>query len=47
LIAIILHISNNKKVMGNFTNSKFSNIMGFGALLVMTVAAFALIYLQF
>ena len=47
LIAIILHISNNKKVMGNFTNSKLSNIMGFGALLLMTVAAIALLYLQF
>lgn len=47
LIAIILHISNNKKIMGNFTNSMFSNIMGFGALVVMTVAAIALLYLQF
>ena len=47
LIAIILHIANNKKIMGNFTNSMFSNIMGFGALVVMTVAAIALLYLQF
>jgi len=47
LIAIILHISNNKKVMGNFTNSRFSNIMGFAALLLMTVAAAALLYFQF
>jgi NRAMP (natural resistance-associated macrophage protein)-like metal ion transporter len=47
LIAIILHISNNKKVMGDFTNSKFSNILGFAALLLMTVAACALLYLQF
>ena len=47
LIAIILHISNNKKVMGNFTNSRFSNILGFSALILMTVAALALLYLQF
>ena len=47
LIAIILHISNNKKVMGNFTNSRFSNFLGFSALIIMTVAAIALLYLQF
>jgi NRAMP (natural resistance-associated macrophage protein)-like metal ion transporter len=47
LIAIILHISNNKKVMGNFTNSRFSNVLGFSALILMTVAAVALLYLQF
>ena len=47
LIAIILHISNNKKVMGNYTNSRFSNVLGFSALILMTVAALALLYLQF
>lgn len=47
LIAIILHICNNKKVMGEFTNSTKSNILGFSALLIMTVAAVALLYLQF
>jgi NRAMP (natural resistance-associated macrophage protein)-like metal ion transporter len=46
LIAIILHISNNKKVMGRFTNSRISNILGFAALLIMTAAAVVLIYLQ-
>ncbi len=46
LIAIILHISNNKKVMGKFTNSRTSNILGFTTLLIMTVAAVTLIYLQ-
>lgn len=46
LIAIILHISNNKKVMGKFTNSRISNILGFAALLIMTAAALTLIYLQ-
>jgi NRAMP (natural resistance-associated macrophage protein)-like metal ion transporter len=47
LIAIILHICNNKKVMGKFTNSTRSNILGFSALIIMTVAAVALLYLQF
>jgi len=28
LIVLILHISNNKKVMGKFTNGKWSNILG-------------------
>ena len=47
LIGIILHISNNKKIMGEFTNSLLSNILGFAALIIMTTAALALIYLQF
>jgi NRAMP (natural resistance-associated macrophage protein)-like metal ion transporter len=46
LIAIILHISNNKKVMGRFTNSRTTNILGFAALLIMTAAAGTLVYLQ-
>ena len=46
LIAIILHIANNKEVMGNFTNNKFSNFMGFTALILMSIAALTLIYLQ-
>ncbi len=47
LIAIILHISNNKKIMGEFTNGKITNIFGGLAFVIMTVAALALIYLQF
>jgi NRAMP (natural resistance-associated macrophage protein)-like metal ion transporter len=46
LIAIILHISNNKKIMGEFVNGKISNILGFTALIIMTAAALALLYLQ-
>jgi len=46
LIAIILHISNNKKVMGEFTNSKKTNILGIASLVIMTAAAVTLIYLQ-
>lgn len=47
LIAIILHISNNKKIMGEFVNSRVTNILGFTALIIMTAAAGTLIYLQF
>jgi NRAMP (natural resistance-associated macrophage protein)-like metal ion transporter len=47
LILIILHISNNKKVMGKFTNGKWSNILGIITLLLMTAAVALLIYFQF
>jgi NRAMP (natural resistance-associated macrophage protein)-like metal ion transporter len=47
LIAIILHISNNKSVMGEYTNSLKANIFGFAALFIMTVASLTLLYLQF
>ena len=46
LIAIILHISNNKKIMGKYTNGKTSNILGFAALILMTAAAVILVYMQ-
>ena len=47
LIAIILHIGNNKKVMKEHTNSKLSNILGGVTLLLMIAAAIMLIYFQF
>lgn len=47
LIAIVLHIANNKKIMKEHTNGKLSNWLGFITLIVMTAAAAALIYLQF
>ncbi|HZK95015.1 MAG TPA: divalent metal cation transporter [Prolixibacteraceae bacterium] len=46
LIAIILHISNNKKIMGKHTNGKMSNILGFAALTLMSAAAVVLVYMQ-
>ena len=46
LIAIILHISNNKKIMGKYTNGKTSNILGFAALVLMTVAGVILVYME-
>ncbi|MBC7510925.1 MAG: divalent metal cation transporter [Ferruginibacter sp.] len=47
LIAIILHIGNNKKIMNTNTNSTISNVLGFITLAIMTVAAVALIYFLF
>ena len=45
LIAIILHISNNKKIMGKNINGRISNILGFAALSLMTAAGIILIYM--
>ncbi|MBP6054249.1 MAG: divalent metal cation transporter [Cytophagaceae bacterium] len=42
LIGIILHISNNKEIMGEYTNTQYLNVMGGIALVIMTVAAVAL-----
>lgn len=47
LIAIILHIANNKRIMGEYTNGKWSNILGFLTLLLMTTAAALMLYLEF
>jgi NRAMP (natural resistance-associated macrophage protein)-like metal ion transporter len=47
MIAVILHIGNNKKIMNDFTNSRLSNVLGIITFLVMTLAALALIYFQF
>ena len=47
LIGIILHISNNKSVMGEFVNDRKTNLVGFAALIIMSVAAGMLIYFQF
>jgi Mn2+/Fe2+ NRAMP family transporter len=47
LIAVIMHIGNNKKIMKEHTNSTLSNILGGFTLLVMTIAAIALICFLF
>ena len=44
MIAVVMHVCNNKKIMGEFTNGKVSNILGFITLLLMTISAVALIY---
>jgi NRAMP (natural resistance-associated macrophage protein)-like metal ion transporter len=47
LIAVVLHLGNNKSVMGKFTNGKWSNILGVLTLVLMTTAAVVLLYFQF
>lgn len=46
LILIILNIGNNKQVMGEFTNSKKSNFLGYTAFALMSIAALTLFYLE-
>jgi Mn2+/Fe2+ NRAMP family transporter len=47
MIAVILHIGNNKKIMNNFTNSRLSNILGGITFIIMSVATILLLYFQF
>ena len=47
LIAVILHIGNNKAIMGKYTNSILSNCLGFLTLILMTAAAAAMLYFTF
>jgi len=47
IIAIVLHISNNKKVMGKFTNGKRSNFLGITTWILMTLSVLFLMYFQF
>lgn len=47
VIAIVLHISNNKKLMGKFTNGRWSNISGVATLILMTASSLCLLYFQF
>ena len=46
MIAIILHISNNKQIMGTNINGRMSNILGVAAFILMTAAAITLLYMQ-
>lgn len=47
MIGIILHIANNSRIMGKFTNTRRDNVLGFLALGIMSVAAVALLYVEF
>lgn len=47
IIAIVLHIGNNKKIMGEYKNGRLSNVLGIITLVLMSAAAVALIYFQF
>jgi len=44
LIALILHICNNKKIMGDYTNNGWSNLFGGITFLVMTISSLLLLY---
>ncbi|HVZ56358.1 MAG TPA: Nramp family divalent metal transporter [Chitinophagaceae bacterium] len=47
LVAIILHICNNSKIMGEYTNNRWQNFWGILTFLVMAGAAIALLVLSF
>lgn len=47
IILVVLHISNNKKIMGDHVNGLRSNLFGWLTFILMTTAAVAMVYLQF
>lgn len=47
IIAVILHICNNKAIMGQHVNGRRSNILGAITFILMLAAAIALLYFQF
>lgn len=47
LILIILHIGNNKKIMGEYTNTKLSNTLGWITFVIMAASSLYLLYLTF
>jgi Mn2+/Fe2+ NRAMP family transporter len=47
LIAVVLHIGNNKKNLKEYTKSRLSNVLGCATFILMTIAAVALLYFQF
>ena len=46
MIAIVLHLANNKAVMGEFTNGLVSNVLGGATLVLMSAAGLLLLYFQ-
>ena len=47
LIGIILHVANNRKIMGQYLNNRISNISGIIILLLMLATLAALLYFSF
>jgi len=47
IIAVVLHLANNKVIMGKYTNTRLSNSLVSITLLLMSAAAIALLYFQF
>ena len=46
LILLILHIANNKKIMGKNTNGWLSNFLGFSTFILMSLAALLLLFIS-
>jgi Mn2+/Fe2+ NRAMP family transporter len=46
LIGLILHICNQEKIMGKFTNKKWTNLLGGFTFVLMTAAALCLLYYE-
>lgn len=44
LIALILHISNNKNIMGDYTNKFWSNLFGIATFLLMSISSLFLLW---
>jgi len=47
MILLVLHVSNNKTIMKNFTNGKTSNILGGSTFILMFFSAISFLYVQF
>jgi NRAMP (natural resistance-associated macrophage protein)-like metal ion transporter len=47
LLFLIWRIGNNKKILGDFTNGRFTNILVFSSFVVMGVAAVCLLYFNY
>ena len=47
MIAVVLHIANNKAIMKKHVNNRRSNIMGWATFIIMTIAALFLLYTSF
>jgi Mn2+/Fe2+ NRAMP family transporter len=46
IIFVILLVSNNKKIMGDYTNGRWSNILGATSLLLMIAAGIMLLIIS-
>lgn len=44
LLFVILRVANNKKILGKYTNSRWSNVFGWTIALIMSFAGIALLY---
>ena len=47
LIAVILRVCNDRRIMGGYVNTRWTNVAGIATLVIMTGAALALLYYQF